>query len=186
MKGNEHYNDVAAVVNSLDLAPHELTHVVLLMVAQLPDVVIPQAHAHFATSDKIEVENTSEPLTRLNAGVEPDVDHVDPDIQGIVGQLPEENEIPTVLFYLTDQNDVYVLDKMNTQTLTEFHHKSVPSEAIFEREGKDVLIRWFQFTNIRGRFSVHYQRNGESLVHLMDGFTVNSFVLIKVQLTTRK
>lgn len=186
-RANEIYNAVAEFINDNELTSNQLSHVVALMAAQMPN-----AHSGlvemFLFADLTGGEGTS-CLTRLSGGVDPGRATpvgfmLDGPSKVSHSETPKEDERPTVLFKKHHEFDTtYIADRHNTALLCKFHEQGVPDIEDFDEKKSDELLVHMSYGHVNGGFVVHFYRPGHSHVVLHGEFTLDSFIPVRVQVT---
>jgi|GEM_PF-3362456 len=187
-RANSAYNHVATLLNDGGLTANELSHVVALLAAQMPN-----AHAGlielFLFADG--VGDPDQPkLVRVTGGVDPGT--MTP--YGFVlngpskvthGGTPErEQDRPVVrMRRMVEFDDRYFADKHNTALLCKFHEHRIPDAQDYAEKNSDELIIRFSYGHIGGGFNVHCFRPGHSHVILRGAFTLESFIPVRVEVT---
>lgn len=169
-------------LNAARPSMNDIVHITMLISAQFPhaDPILKQAFLE--VNDKV-IDAGHDPLPVLKCGALVTLDGQVPraDTVFTTSAMPESDaDKPTVMFRQVG-NGTYQLDKHGTDMLCKFHEFHAPADSAFDEMGVKTIVRDMKYAHVGGGFRITHFRGGDSLVLIIDPFTIESFIPIRVE-----
>lgn len=161
---------------------NDIVHLTVLISAQFPHADPIMRKAFLDVNERL-VDAGHDPLPLLKCGSLSDITGKVPktDTLFTTSAMPEsDDDRPTVRFRRMSP-DTYQLDRHNTNLLCKFHEYHAPSGSKFEELGVQAIVRDMRYAHIGGGFRITHFRGGDSLVAIVNPFTIESFIPIRVE-----